>query len=128
MSSLELSSLPRFEGHVFGTTPSCVLYVKNLGKGVEESDLRYVFGAFVREREMEELKVSHMAKGRMRGQAFITFPRVEAAMAALQACHGVVLEGKPMILAYGNGSRSGMRPSSEEAATLLERGGGNDVF
>lgn len=38
----------------------------------------------------------------MRGQAFVTFPSVEDAVAALSAVNGFVFkEGKPLIIHYG---------------------------
>jgi RNA recognition motif-containing protein len=40
----------------------------------------------------------------MRGQAFVTFPSVEDAVAALAAVNGFVFkEGKPLIIHYGRG-------------------------
>ena len=37
-------------------------------------------------------------KGRMRGQAFVTFSNVDSASQALARIHGVVLEEKPLIV------------------------------
>jgi U11/U12 small nuclear ribonucleoprotein SNRNP65 len=37
----------------------------------------------------------------MRGQAFVTFPCVEDAVAALAEVHGFVFKGKPLIIQFG---------------------------
>uniref|UniRef100_A0A0A8XND1 Similar to Os03g0326600 n=1 Tax=Arundo donax TaxID=35708 RepID=A0A0A8XND1_ARUDO len=42
-----------------------------------------------------------MQEGRMRGQAFVTFPTVELAQHALNLVHGYVFKGKPMIIQFG---------------------------
>ena len=50
----------------------------------------------------------------MRGQAFVTFPSVEDAVAALAAVNGFVFkEGKPLIIHYGKKgvSKRGNDPS-----------------
>ena len=39
-----------------------------------------------------------MQEGRMKGQAFITFPSDETAEKALSSTHGYVLHAKPMII------------------------------
>lgn len=41
----------------------------------------------------------------MRGQAFVTFPSVEDAVAALAAVNGFVFKGKPLIIHYGKGEK-----------------------
>uniref|UniRef100_A0A452YKT9 RRM domain-containing protein n=1 Tax=Aegilops tauschii subsp. strangulata TaxID=200361 RepID=A0A452YKT9_AEGTS len=40
-------------------------------------------------------------EGRMRGQAFVTFPSVELAQRALNLAHGYAFKGKPMIIQFG---------------------------
>jgi U11/U12 small nuclear ribonucleoprotein SNRNP65 len=42
-----------------------------------------------------------LQEGRMRGQAFLTFPSVEVAHRALNLVNGFVFKGKPMIIQFG---------------------------
>ena len=52
-------------------------------------------GTYSTERDLEiQLKM----KGRLRGQAFITFPSTEQAARALEEVHGYILKDKPMII------------------------------
>lgn len=37
----------------------------------------------------------------MKGQAFITFPKVEQASEALEDVNGYILNDKPMVIAFG---------------------------
>ena len=37
----------------------------------------------------------------MKGQAFITFPKIEQAEKALQETNGFILNDKPMVVMYG---------------------------
>ncbi|XP_067945508.1 RNA-binding region-containing protein 3-like [Watersipora subatra] len=79
------------------------LYIKNLAKQTTEANLKYIFGRYVNwndEQEAEAFNIRHMTEGRMKGQAFVTLPNVEAAEAALLECHAFVLNGKPMAVAY----------------------------
>jgi RNA recognition motif-containing protein len=76
--------------------PGDTLYIKNLGKKVDEDDLRYVFGCLFSSEVRSErvftaradsssaqdavrvgLRIKLMDHGRMRGQGFITFPSQE---------------------------------------------------
>lgn len=41
-----------------------------------------------------------MKEGRMKGQAFITFPCVENAQQALKETNGFILKNKPMIVQF----------------------------
>ncbi|KAF5195150.1 U11/U12 small nuclear ribonucleoprotein [Thalictrum thalictroides] len=46
-------------------------------------------------------------EGRMRGQAFVTFPLVELAHRALNLANGYVFKGKPMIIQFGRNPVAG---------------------
>lgn len=84
------------------------LYVKNLGKQVTESDLLYIFKRFLLHRSEEEkhkLEIRLMQEGRMKGQAFVTFPDEKIAENALKATHGYVLQDKPMVIQYGRSGK-----------------------
>ncbi|KAL9331281.1 hypothetical protein ACSQ67_000891 [Phaseolus vulgaris] len=93
--------------------PAPVLYVKNLAKDVTADDFYYIFGKLPRllldsgslfgsvEAAKSGLQVKLMQEGRMRGQAFLTFPSIELAHLALNRVNGYVLKGKPMIIQFG---------------------------
>ncbi|XP_046563843.1 RNA-binding protein 41-like [Haliotis rubra] len=96
----EIRALPRFENYFQGE-PSNVLYLKNLSSLVSERDLVSLFGRF----EDDKVKVVYrLMSGRMRGQAFVTFPNTETATAALELVNGYHFRGKPIIVLYGRKS------------------------
>lgn len=45
-----------------------------------------------------ELSIRHFTEGRMKCQAFVAFPTEEMAERALDKAHGVVLQGKPLVV------------------------------
>jgi len=49
--------------------------------------------------------------GRMKGQAFVTFPTILAAEEAVNQTNGYTLRGKPMVLSF---SKTPKRPRIEE--------------
>eukprot|EP01018_Ginkgo_biloba_P029036 Gb_08333 [translate_table: standard] len=104
----EILALPMFKNYTPGN-PTPVLYIKNLGKDVVVDDLYYVFGSLFKSAEEVKsgLAVKLMQEGRMRGQAFLTFPSTELANHALKMAHGFVLKGKPMIIQFGRNPSSG---------------------
>ncbi|XP_071710800.1 U11/U12 small nuclear ribonucleoprotein 65 kDa protein [Rutidosis leptorrhynchoides] len=98
----EILSLPMFKNYNAGN-PAPVLYIKNLAKDVVADDFYFVFGTFFGniETAKENLSVKLMQEGRMRGQAFVTFPSVDIALRALNLVNGYVFKGKPMIIQFG---------------------------
>lgn len=98
----EILSLPMFKNYAAGN-PACVLYIKNLAKDVVKDDFYFVFGSLFGSFEAAKsgLSVKLMQEGRMRGQAFVTFPSVEVAHRALNLVNGYVFKGKPMIIQFG---------------------------
>ncbi|KAE9042167.1 hypothetical protein PR001_g6311 [Phytophthora rubi] len=81
--------------------PSDTLYVKNLAKTVELSDLLAVFSAVIPpESGPEFLNIRHFTEGTMKCQAFVKYPTVELASSALLQVHGVVLKDKPLIVCF----------------------------
>lgn len=98
----EILSLPMFKNYTPGN-PASVLYIKNLAKDVTHDDFYYVFGSVFESMDSARLglSVKLMQEGRMRGQAFVTFPTVELAQRALNLAHGYVFKGKPMIIQFG---------------------------
>ncbi|KAH0876980.1 hypothetical protein HID58_064374 [Brassica napus] len=98
----DILSLPMFKNYTAGN-PSLVLYIKNLAKDVITDDFYYIFGSQFGsiEAAKSSLGVRLMQEGRMRGQAFLTFPSVEVAHRALNLVNGFVFKGKPMIIQFG---------------------------
>nr|XP_048333104.1 U11/U12 small nuclear ribonucleoprotein 65 kDa protein isoform X1 [Ziziphus jujuba var. spinosa] len=98
----EILSLPMFKNYTAGL-PAPVLYIKNLSKDVVVDDFYYIFGSLFGSIDIAKssLSVKLMQEGRMRGQAFVTFPSVELAHHALNLVNGYVYKGKPMIIQFG---------------------------
>ncbi|KAK7290613.1 hypothetical protein RIF29_05159 [Crotalaria pallida] len=98
----EILSLPMFKNYTAGN-PSPVLYIKNLAKDVITDDFYFIFGSLFGsiEAAKSSLQIKLMQEGRMRGQAFITFPSIELAHHGLNLVNGYVLKGKPMIIQFG---------------------------
>uniref|UniRef100_A0A2P2QMW5 U11/U12 small nuclear ribonucleoprotein 65 kDa protein-like n=1 Tax=Rhizophora mucronata TaxID=61149 RepID=A0A2P2QMW5_RHIMU len=98
----EILSLPKFKNYTVGT-PASVLYIKNLGKDIVADDFFYIFGSLFGSIDAAKtgINVKLMQEGRMRGQAFVTFPSVELAHQALNLVNGYVFKGKPMIIQFG---------------------------
>ncbi|KAK7286524.1 hypothetical protein RJT34_21578 [Clitoria ternatea] len=98
----EILSLPMFKNYTAGN-PAPVLYIKNLAKDVITDDFYFIFGSLFGSIEAAQsgLQVKLMQEGRMRGQAFLTFPSIELAHHALNLVNGYVLKGKPMVIQFG---------------------------
>ncbi|XP_062113658.1 U11/U12 small nuclear ribonucleoprotein 65 kDa protein [Humulus lupulus] len=98
----ELLSLPVFKNYKAGN-PAPVLYIKNLAKDVLLDDFYYIFGSLFGSTDLAKssLSVKLMQEGRMRGQAFVTFPSVELAQNALNLVNGYEFKGKPMVIQFG---------------------------
>ncbi|CAM8947860.1 unnamed protein product [Rhodiola kirilowii] len=98
----EILSLPMFKNYSAGN-PAPVLYIKNLSKDVVPSDFYFLFGSLFGDLEMikSSVTVKLMQEGRMRGQAFVTFPSTELAHQALNLANGYVFKSKPMIIQFG---------------------------
>mmetsp|Transcript_34120 Transcript_34120/g.88055 ORF Transcript_34120/g.88055 Transcript_34120/m.88055 type:complete len:484 (+) Transcript_34120:102-1553(+) len=101
----EIASNAKFTSKYKQGDPSCVLYVRNLSKAVDEEDLLALFGRHYASAEeaSKKLKIKHMKEGRMRGQAFITYPTVEEARVSLLDAHALVYKEKPLIVMFGKG-------------------------
>lgn len=97
----EILSLPNFKRYAAGN-PASVLYIKNLAKDVVVDDFYYIFGSLFGNVEASRtgLVIKLMKEGRMRDQAFITFPSVDLAQRALNLVNGYVFKGKPMIIQF----------------------------
>ncbi|XP_057544672.1 U11/U12 small nuclear ribonucleoprotein 65 kDa protein [Amaranthus tricolor] len=104
----EILSLPMFKNYTAGS-PASVLYIKNLAKDVVPDDFYFIFGSFFGsiDAARSSLSVKLMQEGRMRGQAFVTFPSIELAHSALNIVNGYVFKGKPMIIQFGRNPAAG---------------------
>merc|ERR1711973_994637 len=102
ISSDEITAMNQFKNYTRGERTNR-LYIKNLAKQVVESDLRFIFNRFhgKGKEKREELEIRLMQEGRMKGQAFVTFPNETIAETALDAVHGYVLHEKPMVIQFG---------------------------
>ncbi|XP_060168546.1 U11/U12 small nuclear ribonucleoprotein 65 kDa protein isoform X1 [Lycium barbarum] len=98
----EILSLPMFKNYCAGN-PSQILYLKNLAKEVNVDDIYFIFGSLFGsiDEAKSSLAVKLMQEGRMRGQAFVTFPSVELAENALNLVNGYVFKGKPIVIQFG---------------------------
>lgn len=108
MKLSELKELPVFKNYDKGE-PSPKLYLKNLSKKLQESDLKYIFGRYINWNSQEELKsfdIKLMKEGRMKGQAFITFPNEKLADKALNETIGYLFDDKPMIIQFARAAKS----------------------
>ncbi|CAI0432700.1 unnamed protein product [Linum tenue] len=107
----EILSLPKFKNYTVGH-PATVLYIKNLAKDVVADDFSYVFGSLFGSTDAAKnaLNVKLMQDGRMRGQAFVTFPSVELAHQALNLVNGYMFKGKPMIVQFGRNPSASSKP------------------
>ncbi|KAJ0979140.1 hypothetical protein J5N97_014614 [Dioscorea zingiberensis] len=104
----EILSLPMFKNYAAGN-PATVLYIKNLAKDVVVDDFYFVFGSLFESGEAvrSSLSIKLMQEGRMRGQAFVTFPSIDLAHSALNLANGYVFKGKPMIIQFGRNPSAG---------------------
>uniref|UniRef100_A0AC11EMD9 RNA binding motif protein 41 n=1 Tax=Ovis aries TaxID=9940 RepID=A0AC11EMD9_SHEEP len=91
-----------------------VLYLKNLSPRVTERDLVSLFARF-QEKKGPPIQF-RMMTGRMRGQAFITFPNTEIAWQALRLVNGYKLRGKILVIEFGKNKKQ--RPDLQAASLI----------
>uniref|UniRef100_A0A669PV57 RNA-binding protein 41 n=1 Tax=Phasianus colchicus TaxID=9054 RepID=A0A669PV57_PHACC len=116
LSEEELRNIPRFSSYNPGE-PNKVLYVKNLGPRVTMKDLVSLFARFQQE-DSRPIQF-RLLSGRMRGQAFITFPDIQSAQDAMLLVNGYRLQGKPMVIEFGKSKG----PSTEAEAAAPSSAG-----
>ncbi|XP_043913587.1 RNA-binding protein 41 isoform X2 [Protopterus annectens] len=96
----DIRKMPRFANYQPGE-PNKVLYLKNLNP---KATLKDLFSLFVRfQHEEGPPLLFRLLTGRMKGQAFITFPDKKTAEEALHLVNGFNLLGKPIIIEFGKG-------------------------
>ncbi|KAG3120189.1 hypothetical protein PI124_g1051 [Phytophthora idaei] len=95
----ELLKEPFMESYVRGL-PSSSIMVKNVARGVDEKDLRFVFGYVLPlDEALDSIKVNLLPAN---GSALIDYPNKEVATTAVNELHGVQLEGKTLIVSFHN--------------------------
>lgn len=98
----DMKVLPVFKNYHPGQ-PSMRLYIKNLAKTVTGQDLNRIYKRYVEDISEEEqigFDLRLMQEGRMKGQAFVTFPSVSIAEMALNETNGYLLKEKPMVVQF----------------------------
>ncbi|XP_057574759.1 RNA-binding protein 41 isoform X3 [Hippopotamus amphibius kiboko] len=113
LSEEEIRKIPMFSSYNPGE-PNKVLYLKNLSPRVTERDLVSLFARF-QEKKGPPIQF-RMMTGRMRGQAFITFPNTEIAWQALRLVNGYKLHGKILVIEFGKNKK---HQSDLQAASLV---------
>ncbi|XP_030030893.2 RNA-binding region-containing protein 3 [Manduca sexta] len=102
ISYKDMKILPIFKNYHPGQ-PSMRLYIKNLAKSVTEADVKSIYRRYIEDLVEEEeigFDVRVMQEGRMKGQAFVTFPSIEIAEVALNETNGYMLKEKPMVVQF----------------------------
>ncbi|KAG0715370.1 RNA-binding protein 41 [Chionoecetes opilio] len=97
----ELKDLDKFKNYNEGT-PSRTLFIKNLSPSVSPKQLASLMGHF--ESSHGPKILYRILGGRMKGQAFVTFPDEAAASKALTLCTGYLLHGRPLVAVFGKRS------------------------
>lgn len=87
-----------FRGYDAGE-PSRRLYVKNLAPSVDKGGLHRLFKEYLGEATPD---IRLMTEGRLKGRAFVAFPTVQAAQAALAQLNGYILDGRPVVLVFSH--------------------------
>ncbi|XP_028671824.1 RNA-binding protein 41 [Erpetoichthys calabaricus] len=103
LTTEEIRQIPKFQNYHPGL-PSKVLYLKNLSPRATLSHLISLFSIY--QSPASTPLLYRLLTGRLKGQAFITFPDLETATKALELVNGYHLLGKPVIIEFGRGSNS----------------------
>lgn len=111
ISKEEMMQQKAFANYSYGE-PSTKLYLRNMVKDVTADDILKLFGCFFDNDDQAKehlhfilvtcrsLEIRVM-EGRMKGQAFVTFPSVELAREALTTVNGYLLRDKPVVVVGG---------------------------
>jgi len=79
--------------------PSQRLYIKNINtKHVDERILHSIYDRY--KQDSFQIDIRLMREGKLKGQAFVTFPNEEMALHALNDTNGFILYEKPMIVQF----------------------------
>ncbi|XP_068618558.1 RNA-binding region-containing protein 3-like [Battus philenor] len=102
ISYSDMKILPIFKNYHPGQ-PSMRLYIKNLAKTVTEQDVKRIYRRYIENLPEEKqigFDVRVMQEGRMKGQAFVTFPSERLAEDALNETNGFMLKDRPMVVQF----------------------------
>lgn len=102
LSHHDMKLLPVYKNYHPGQ-PSMRLYIKNLAKSVTEQDVKRIYKLYVEDcidENQTGFDVRVMQEGRMKGQAFVTFPSVDIAEVAMNETNGYLLKEKPMVVQF----------------------------
>ncbi|KPP58683.1 RNA-binding protein 41-like [Scleropages formosus] len=100
----EIRSIPRFQSYHKGDL-SQVLCIKNLSPKTTLAQLVSLFSRF--QRPTAPPVLYRLLTGRLKGQAFVTFPDVDTARAALELLNGYRLLGRPLVIEFGREKKEG---------------------
>ncbi|XP_066571374.1 RNA-binding protein 41 isoform X2 [Amia ocellicauda] len=100
----EIRQIPRFQNYQQGE-PSKVLFVRNLSPRATLAQLVSVFSLF--QPPTTPPLLYRLLTGRLKGQAFITFPDRATAADALELVNGFRLTGRPLVIEFGRERESG---------------------
>lgn len=108
ISKEEMAQHKAFSNYAYGESNS-KLFIRNLAKDTTEDDILRIFGCFFDNDDeakksifgfiliYRQLEIKIMT-GRMKGQAFVTFPSIESAREALVTVNGYVFKDKPIVV------------------------------
>ena len=103
----ELKELIVFKNYEKGE-PNSRLYIKNISKKAQESDLKYIYGRYINwqdETHINSFDIRLMKEGRMKGQAFVNLPDEKIAEKALNDTNGYLLDEKPLVVQFARSSK-----------------------
>ncbi|MBN3295977.1 RBM41 protein, partial [Amia calva] len=100
----EIRQIPRFQNYQQGEL-SKVLFVRNLSPRATLAQLVSVFSLF--QPPTTPPLLYRLLTGRLKGQAFITFPDRATAADALELVNGFRLTGRPLVIEFGRERESG---------------------
>jgi U11/U12 small nuclear ribonucleoprotein SNRNP65 len=107
LTESQLNELGVFKNYEKGE-PNKRLYIKNLSKKVDESNLKHIYGRYVNfnnQNEIDLFDIRLMKEGRMKGQAFVTLPSEETANKALNETNGYMLIDKPIVVQFARSAK-----------------------
>lgn len=102
ISYSDMKLLSAFKNYVPGQ-PSMRLYIKNLARTATEQDVKRIYKQYIEnlsEEEQNSFDVRVMQEGRMKGQAFVTFPSLKIAETALNETNGFLLKDRPIVVQF----------------------------
>ena len=104
IKSSDYDLFPIFENYKEGL-PGNKIYVKNLSKTVNLQDLQNLFGDFVIpcEETSSGFNIRFFERGKLRRQAFVTYPNTLMATEACRSTNGIMLKGKPILVVFAHG-------------------------